>query len=133
MTSAKTCGSDASVQGQKFRAENCKDIEGKYRANIFNFEKQPIDKKCFQIQSNPKSPLEYYIYTLDDQQDTALTSNKIYKLTRYETRPSAEVLYAIKINDNLYMTKQQKTCAELCGLPNETNKKSKITINIKKY
>lgn len=114
VTSPKTCESDASVRGQPVRAEKCRDIEGSF-TQIFNKGNQPLDKKCFKIQTDPKS-LEYYVYTFDDRQEAALAANKIYRLTRYEQRPTAEVIYAVKVTDDTYMTKLPKTCAELCGI-----------------
>jgi len=134
ITSEKTCASDLDTRGQRLRVENCKDIAEKFIDIIQAKKDIPQDKKCFLVNLDPKNTQKQFIYTFADDQDTALASNSIYKLTSFERNfiPGKRDIYAIKISENLYMTHQPQTCEQLCGVQPDA-KQSQISVNGQPY
>ncbi|MBI2650357.1 fibronectin type III domain-containing protein, partial [Candidatus Woesearchaeota archaeon] len=113
VTSEKTCESDFDTQGQRLKAEECKSLPSRYIDVLKDPKDIPVGKKCFLL-SNPDNQKEQFIYTLANDQDPVLNSNKIYKLESYERR-YRDAIYAVKLTEDVYMTNFPKTCAELCS------------------
>ncbi len=139
LSTPNTCSNDGVEWGQPLTAVDCSKIEGKYHNNIVqinHFGQQPIGQKCFEIHTDPNNPGDLYVYTLyENKQESRLLANNIYKLEKYEGRPTtAGIIYAQKLpgSDTQYITKQLKTCEELCGF-NQQQATSKITVNGKEY
>jgi len=106
LTSEKTCGSDSSVQGQKIRAENCRTL---ITASFPQLPKDAynLDDKCFKVE---KEGTGRALFKLGNN-----VNGKIYEIEKIAGPAEISVSYAIKVTENDYLTKQQKTCAEVCG------------------
>ncbi|MBI3034934.1 fibronectin type III domain-containing protein, partial [Candidatus Woesearchaeota archaeon] len=128
ITSEKTCASDFDTRGIKFRAENCRGLTKNFLDLLKNKDDIPVDKKCFLVSNTnnpnnpePSNPKGQRIYTIAEQQDPVLVSSKIYRLESAEFR-FTDSFYAVKANEDTYMTSFQKTCAELCRGDNKEPK-----------
>ena len=114
VTSQKTCASDYNVQAQKLQMEDCRTLPEK-NLDISKLKSEiPFDMKCVLVGFSSKEPGKKFAYRLDPEQDPVQNSNKIYRFISFETKAPQNYIYAQKINDNLYLTKQQKTCDEAC-------------------
>ncbi len=102
-----TCTNDQSTKGRPLKAVNCRDVEKTYgyegRFTIYD--------KCVEMYGNEASKRTKTLYTIGASQ-----GNYVYQLNHITGPQRIEYLYAIKQNENSYLTFQPKSCAELCGV-----------------
>lgn len=129
ITTEKTCASDIDTKGLKLRVESCRGLPSKYLTISKNPQDIPINYKCFLITDKDGKSQHAYRLSDDKDQEPGLVSNKIYKIESYELG-RFDIIYAIKINEDLYMTSQQKTCDEICrGTGAQYSSTSTIKVN----
>ncbi len=102
------CSTDQSVIGQPLLAVKCRDVAQQFRYSNDVFK---VDDKCFVVTKNNKQ----YLFSLGDVEDR---QNNIYKISikNLPVNDEVSIIYAIKQNDDRYLTSQAKTCAQVCGL-----------------
>ena len=100
------CAVDESVRGQPMRVVKCRDVakDFGYAQDHFN-----MDDKCFIFREGKDETL----YTLSDLEDR---EHQIYTIKHQKGPGRASSDYAIKQNENNFITAQNKNCEEVCGI-----------------
>ena len=112
--SGEGCAVDQSVRGQPLRLIKCKDAQlPKYGAKQDEF---GLDDKCLELSEKGDTTL----YTLGEQ----VGNSKIYTLNYLKSEKrlrTAGSIYAIRKDENNFLTAQSQSCAELCGVKDNFN------------
>ncbi|MBI2101695.1 hypothetical protein HYT53_03705 [Candidatus Woesearchaeota archaeon] len=117
VTSIEGCGVDQSVRGLPLNPEKCRDVAASFQLNkeIYN-----IDDKCFKVEKGGKKAL----FRLGKQ-----STGNLYELERLTGPSEITISYAVKKDEFHYITAQQKSCAEICGVkPQDQQKKNKVNL-----
>lgn len=107
------CSKDQSVMGKPLLVVKCLDIAKTY-TGMSDPNRFSQDDKCFSVQGkNELGQQTETLYTLSAEEDKV---NKIYKAKTASKTATLITKYVIKQTDNQYLTAQDKTCAQVCGI-----------------
>lgn len=110
---AQLCDNDESPKGQALRADNCRDFDSYTGAKDY-----PIGKKCVDLYSTIS---EKGLYSISSTKISG--SKNLYELTKIkDAGHGIQTQYAIKQTDSAYLTRNARTCADLCGFTEDKNK-----------
>jgi len=115
---AQECTTDQSTQGRPLKAIDCRTLAKEYPG--VNPLSLGVDKKCVEIIDSKGSIGSKAMYTVGRH-----VGNNVYQISKYGEKGAYTLDYqfAIKQNENSYLTFRAKTCAEFCEL-DTTNLKS---------
>ncbi|MEK6983979.1 MAG: fibronectin type III domain-containing protein [Nanoarchaeota archaeon] len=107
IASGEGCAVDQSVRGQPLRAVKCRSVQlSTYAEKPENF---GIDDTCLELTKEKGGST---LYTLGEFEG----ATNIYRLNYLKGIRDVGTVYAIKRDETNYLTAQQKSCQELCGV-----------------